>query len=352
MQAAQRVPARRIKGEWQGEGFHVLAREIPHKGGRTFGLRASDGSATLAYLPDHCPTALGPGPDGWGEYHDAALELAEAADMLLHDTQLLPDEVVFGARFGHAVADYAVELGRRAGARAVALCHPRSRRHRRRARHARGPVRHHARRERNRAGHGTRAVIAPDARRRQGTALPSPEVAIARPLDGGRDPADRRVGRRRPADLSTPASTGASSTTTPESRRGARPVRSLPLRRLAARARPAVALADSRAGRPFRHAAARPARRARPTRCGRCLRRRRARSADSRGSAARCRLATSRVASRIHRCGACRDHSPSASYHCSYERENHGRARRRYALAAHRRGPKRAADQPGLEAYG
>ena len=110
-------------GEWQGEGFHVLAREIPHKGGRTFGLRVSDGSATLAYLPDHCPTALGPGPDGWGEYHDAALELAEAADVLLHDAQLLPDEVVFGARFGHAVADYAVELGRRAGARAVALCH-------------------------------------------------------------------------------------------------------------------------------------------------------------------------------------------------------------------------------------
>jgi phosphoribosyl 1,2-cyclic phosphodiesterase len=110
-------------GEWQGEGFHVLAREIPHKGGRTFGFRVSDGSATLAYLPDHCPTALGTGPDGWGEYHDAALELADAADVLLHDAQLLPDEVAAQARFGHAAADYAVGLGRHARARAVALCH-------------------------------------------------------------------------------------------------------------------------------------------------------------------------------------------------------------------------------------
>ena len=44
----------------------MLAREIPHKGGRTFGFRVSDGSASVAYLSDHCPTALGPGPDGLG----------------------------------------------------------------------------------------------------------------------------------------------------------------------------------------------------------------------------------------------------------------------------------------------
>src|SRR5271157_3538777 len=34
-------------GAWEGEGFTVLAREIPHKGGRTFGYRVSDGRSTL-----------------------------------------------------------------------------------------------------------------------------------------------------------------------------------------------------------------------------------------------------------------------------------------------------------------
>ena len=30
-----------------------------------FGYRVSDGHSVLAYLSDHCPTALGPGPQGW-----------------------------------------------------------------------------------------------------------------------------------------------------------------------------------------------------------------------------------------------------------------------------------------------
>ena len=90
----------------------MLAREIPHKGGRTFGYRISDGRSTLAYMPDHCPTALGPGEDGFGEYHPAAIELARGADVLVHDAQLFPEELSSEAGFGHAVADYAVELGR------------------------------------------------------------------------------------------------------------------------------------------------------------------------------------------------------------------------------------------------
>jgi phosphoribosyl 1,2-cyclic phosphodiesterase len=85
-------------GEYELEGFEVLVREIPHKGGRTLGYRVGDGHATLAYLPDHSPTALGPGEDGWGEYHPS---------------------------FGRAVPDYAVELGKRAGVREVVLFHHR-----------------------------------------------------------------------------------------------------------------------------------------------------------------------------------------------------------------------------------
>jgi ribonuclease BN (tRNA processing enzyme) len=110
-------------GETKAEGFTVEAAEIPHKGGRTFGYRVSDGHSVLAYLPDHCPTDLGPGPEGWGTYHPAALALAAGADVLIHDAFLLPQEVATQAFLGHAAADYAVGLGRRAGAGRVILAH-------------------------------------------------------------------------------------------------------------------------------------------------------------------------------------------------------------------------------------
>jgi phosphoribosyl 1,2-cyclic phosphodiesterase len=112
-------------GEHEIEGFAVLAREIPHKGGRTYGYRISDGHSSIAYMPDHNPTALGPGPDGLGEYHAAALELAADADVLVHDAQLLPQELAAEAHYGHAAADYAVALAERAHARAVVLFHHR-----------------------------------------------------------------------------------------------------------------------------------------------------------------------------------------------------------------------------------
>jgi len=112
-------------GEREIEGFTVRAREVPHKGGRTYGYRISDGHSTLVYIPDHCPTTLGPGEDGFGAYHPAAIELAQDADVLLHDAQLFPAELAAEADFGHSVADYAVELAKRAGTRSVLLFHHR-----------------------------------------------------------------------------------------------------------------------------------------------------------------------------------------------------------------------------------
>ena len=122
-----------LRGEWMfatlapeeltTEGFSVLAREIPHKGGRTYGYRISDGHSTLAYMPDHRPTAFGPGPDGCGEYHPAALELAAGADLLVHDGQLLPDELAAEQRFGHSSVEYVGKLAAHAGARAAIIFH-------------------------------------------------------------------------------------------------------------------------------------------------------------------------------------------------------------------------------------
>ena len=105
------------------EGFSVLVREIPHKGGQTFGFRVSDGQSTLAYLSDHAPLNLGPGPDGQGELHDAALELAADVDVLIHDAQFVASEFPAVTYLGHASVEYATGLARRAGARRLALFH-------------------------------------------------------------------------------------------------------------------------------------------------------------------------------------------------------------------------------------
>jgi phosphoribosyl 1,2-cyclic phosphodiesterase len=111
------------EGELEVEGFEVLVRRIPHKGGRTFGFRVQDQHNSLAYLSDHHPFSLGPGPDGYGPYHEAALELADGVDLLVHDAQYTADEFVDRHDYGHSSADYAVGLGVAAGARQVALFH-------------------------------------------------------------------------------------------------------------------------------------------------------------------------------------------------------------------------------------
>ncbi len=114
------------EGEWEGEGFSVRAREVPHKGGRTFGYRVSDGRSALTYIPDHGPTLFGSGPDGWGEYHPAAMDLCQGVEVLVHDAQLISDaELAAEASFGHACSDYAVALARRAEAPRVVLFHHR-----------------------------------------------------------------------------------------------------------------------------------------------------------------------------------------------------------------------------------
>ncbi len=104
-------------------GFSVLALEIPHKGGRAFGYRISDGRATIAYLSDHCPTNLGPGPTGMGEYHEAAMSLAHGVDVLFHDAQYTDEELPVRASFGHASTGYAVGLAEAAEVRQLMLYH-------------------------------------------------------------------------------------------------------------------------------------------------------------------------------------------------------------------------------------
>ena len=105
------------------EGFSVLAAEIPHKGGRTFGYRVTDGGGTLAYLSDHSPIAAGAGPDGLGAYHESALALAQGVDVLIHDAQHTAAEFASRSFLGHSAVEYAVGLAETAGARTLVLFH-------------------------------------------------------------------------------------------------------------------------------------------------------------------------------------------------------------------------------------
>lgn len=105
------------------EGFSVLALEIPHKGGRSFGFRIDDGKSSLAYLSDHSPTSLGTGPDGHGEYHDAARRLAQDVDLLIHDSQYTPAEFSERHDWGHCTYEYAIGLARACGVRRTLLFH-------------------------------------------------------------------------------------------------------------------------------------------------------------------------------------------------------------------------------------
>ena len=110
-------------GHHEVEGCDVLAAEVPHKGGRTFGYRVSAGGRCLAYLPDHGPLGCGPGPDGLGARHEAALALAQGVDLLIHGAQFTAGEARLAADYGHATVDYAVGLAEAAAVGRLALSH-------------------------------------------------------------------------------------------------------------------------------------------------------------------------------------------------------------------------------------
>jgi phosphoribosyl 1,2-cyclic phosphodiesterase len=103
-------------GDHDLEGLTVTAREIPHKGGRTFGYRVTDDGGSFAYLPDHLPAED-------GRAHAAALELAHDVDVLVHDAQFVAEESTLAVLYGHATVDQAVALAAEAGARELVLFH-------------------------------------------------------------------------------------------------------------------------------------------------------------------------------------------------------------------------------------
>ncbi len=112
------------EGEHLIEDFEVTAVELPHKGGRTFGYRVVDTSgASVVYASDHGPLAMGPGADGHGPLHDAILDLARGADVLIHDAQFTAPELAIAELYGHATVDYCYRLAEAAEVGRLLLFH-------------------------------------------------------------------------------------------------------------------------------------------------------------------------------------------------------------------------------------
>ena len=101
-------------GHHKVEGFDVQAVDVAHKGGRTFGLRVSDGAGSLAYLPDHAPAA---------GMSDDLLEMLDGVDVLVHDAQFLDGERPVAVDYGHATVEDCLGLARRCGAGTLVLFH-------------------------------------------------------------------------------------------------------------------------------------------------------------------------------------------------------------------------------------
>jgi phosphoribosyl 1,2-cyclic phosphodiesterase len=113
-----------LRGKWSFDGLptgwsdhggaSVLAAEISHKGGRTYGYRVEADGHSAAYLPDHTPVeGLPPG----------LLSLVGGVDVLMHDGQFLGTERDTAVAFGHSTVDDAVALAVRAGAGRLVLTH-------------------------------------------------------------------------------------------------------------------------------------------------------------------------------------------------------------------------------------
>ncbi len=95
----------------------VLARLIPHIG-PTNGYRVSSGGATIAYLPDHQQPL-----DGSLRTTEGVLELADGADLLIHDAQYTIPEFQKKSHWGHCTAEFAMFVAKEAGAKRLALFH-------------------------------------------------------------------------------------------------------------------------------------------------------------------------------------------------------------------------------------
>jgi phosphoribosyl 1,2-cyclic phosphodiesterase len=94
----------------------IKVRPVPHNG-PTVGYRVELDGAVITYVSDH------QAPRSLQGFADEVLELADGADLLIHDAQYTPEEFAQRSHWGHCTVDYAVRLAAAAGVRQLALFH-------------------------------------------------------------------------------------------------------------------------------------------------------------------------------------------------------------------------------------
>jgi phosphoribosyl 1,2-cyclic phosphodiesterase len=99
-------------GDHEFGGFAVRAREVQHKGGRTFGYRVTDDGVAVAYVPD----AL-------DDNDDAILDLARDVDLFVRGAPFVTLEADRAHAFGHGTVEHALDIAARASARRLILTH-------------------------------------------------------------------------------------------------------------------------------------------------------------------------------------------------------------------------------------
>lgn len=104
---------------WDIGAFSATATTVLHPG-PTVGYRLATAERTLAYLPDHEPALGGRLEDAeWTSGHD----LAEGADLLIHDAQYTSHEYRQRVGWGHSSLEHAASIADLAGADRLVLFH-------------------------------------------------------------------------------------------------------------------------------------------------------------------------------------------------------------------------------------
>ncbi len=101
------------EGKHHIAGFDVVAEDVPHKGGRTFGYRIDDGDSSLAYIPDFWLEAASEEPT----------DLVAGVGLLLHDSQHTAAEMSQKGFLGHSSVEYVVGLAERHDVQRLVLFH-------------------------------------------------------------------------------------------------------------------------------------------------------------------------------------------------------------------------------------
>ena len=105
-----------LKDDFYVGSAEVKARPVPHLG-VTVGYRVTWHDRVVTYISDH------QAPLDLETIAESVLELADSADVLIHDAQYTDDEFAEKSHWGHCTIDYALRVAREAGVRRVALFH-------------------------------------------------------------------------------------------------------------------------------------------------------------------------------------------------------------------------------------